>query len=100
MSSASTLREELASEILPCTWAPLEQHVKRGALFLVHGPELVDVAVAVATDNKEQVALYLESGALLRPTEPQLQAWRDDDGRFRCIIVQPYVFFCEVGRDA
>ncbi len=90
------LAKELEEDVLPCTWAPLEQHVKRQALFFVSGPDLLHVAVAVASDDKSQVQGYLERGVVARPTDAELKHWREYDGRFLCIIVQPYVFFVEV----
>lgn len=54
--------------------------------------DLLDVAVAVATDDSALVQRWMEVRALRRPTDEQIEAWRKEtDESFTVVIVQPYV---------
>ena len=53
---------------------------------------LVEVAVAVASDDGARVEQWMDAGQLTKPTEEQVAAWQDEtDDRFTVVIVQPYV---------
>ena len=87
------LRARLAEEIHRVDWKPLAPHAKRGGLVLVD-PELdlLDVALAVARDDGEQVQRWMAAQQLRRATAAQTEAWREEAGeRFTVVIVQPYV---------
>jgi len=87
------LRDKLQAEIGVVPFSDLRAHAKRGGLFLVSGEVLlVDVAVAVASDDKAAVEAFLASGSLGRPTLEQLEAWESAQGAvFEVAIVQPFV---------
>ena len=87
------LRAHLENEVHRVDWQPLAAHAKRGGLILVD-PRLglVDVAVAVATDDSESVREWMDAQQLTKPTEAQISAWRQEsEDRFTIVIVQPYV---------
>ena len=90
----SDLREKLSDELLPAPWRLLSEHHDRGALFIVPAPlGLLEVAHAVATDQKDQVEEWLLSRALRRPTKEEAAAWTaNPQARFLMVIVQPFVF--------
>jgi hypothetical protein len=87
------LRARLKSEVHRVDWKPLGPHAKRGGLILVDSElDLVDVAVAVASDDSVLVGRWMDAGALRRPTDEQIEAWRKEtDESFTAVIVQPYV---------
>ncbi|MBW2510326.1 MAG: DUF2288 domain-containing protein [Deltaproteobacteria bacterium] len=87
------LRERLANDVHRVDWRPLAPHAKRGGLVLVDvALDLVEVAVAVARDDSENVRRWMNAGQLLRPTSAQLERWKDEtQDRFTAVIVQPYV---------
>lgn len=87
------LREKLRAEIGVVPFSDLRAHAKRGGLFLVSGEATVlDVAVAVASDDKGAVEAYLADGQLGRPSLEQLAAWESAEGAvFEVAIVQPFV---------
>lgn len=87
------LRAHLTNEVHRVDWKPLAAHAKRGGLVLVDtGLDLVDVAVAVASDDSPRVQQWMAAGQLLKPTRDQVTAWQDDPAdRFTIVIVQPYV---------
>lgn len=79
-------------EVMPATWALLAPHAQRNALFLVMDPaSLEDAADALAADDKEKVAKWVESGALRRPAAAELKHWESSPIAFTAIIVQPFV---------
>jgi hypothetical protein len=87
------LRTRLSTEIHRVDWKPLAPHAKRGGLVLVACElDLIDVGAAVAGDDGQQVEKWMEARQLRRPTEVELEAWRDESGeRFSVLIIQPYV---------
>ena len=87
------LRAHLANEVHRVDWQPLAAHAERGGLVLVDPRlDLVEVAVAVASDDSARVRQWMEAGHLTKPTREQADGWRDEtDERFTIVIVQPYV---------
>ena len=87
------LRAHLTNEVHRVDWKPLAPHAKRGGLILVDvALDLVDVAVAVATDDAARVQQWMQSASLTKPTSEQVDAWKEDaEDRFTVVIVQPYV---------
>ena len=79
-------------EIMPATWALLQPHALRNALFLVMDPaSLEEAAEALAADDKATVAKWIESGALRRPASAELKHWEQTPVAFTAVIVQPFV---------
>ena len=87
------LRQHLQNEVHRVDWRPLAPHAKRGGLVLVDSRlDLVEVAVAVATDESRLVQQWMEARQLVRPTEDQIESWHGEtEERFTVVIVQPYV---------
>lgn len=87
------LRAHLSNEVHRVDWKPLAAHAKRGGLVLVDPRlDLVEVAVAVATDDSQRVQEWMEVRQLTKPTDEQISAWQGESGaRFTVVIVQPYV---------
>lgn len=83
----------LGAEIARVTWLDLRQHALRGALFVVHpDAKLLEVGLAVASDDKAAVEQWLTSGQLARPSVEEHAAWEADLSRpFDFVIVQPFV---------
>lgn len=89
---SDTLRDKLRSEILPTGWSDLAPHFARGALLLA-GPELdlLEAAVAIATDDADQVQGWLATSTLRRAEERDATAWAEGSPRFQFVILQPWV---------
>lgn len=87
------LRTKLATELLPATWASLDAHFRRDALFLVDArASLLDVAVAVAADDRALVAGWIESGVIRRPTlDDATEHAKVEGAPFLSVVVQPFV---------
>lgn len=93
----TALRVRLEEELLECEWSVLATHHAREASFMVDPQlDLLDAAVAVASDDRDAVAGWLASGLLARPTAEQAEAWAAEEEaapgpRFVAVIVQPFV---------
>ena len=87
------LRARIAQEIQRVDWKPLGPHAKRGGLVLVDPQlDLLEVAVAVARDDRAKVQRWMSEQQLSKPTEAQIESWKEEaDERFTVAIVQPYV---------
>ncbi len=92
---AQDLRQELTKMMGPVPWAVLEPHVKRDAVVVVNPDlDLVDVGVAIATDNTQAVARWINEQLIGKPTAKQLSQWNEGSAshwHFTSLIVQPYV---------
>ena len=92
------LRDELAGTMGEAEWDWLHPHAERNGLVLV-APELdlLDVAVAIATDNTTPVQHWIAEGLIAKPSEAQIKAWDGDRSkRFSALILQPYVLVQDV----
>lgn len=91
------LRAELAENLDEAEWDWLIPHVQRDALVMV-APELdlLDVGVAIASDNVSSVQLWIGEQLIYKPSPGQLAQWNGDrTKRFNTLIVQPYVLVQE-----
>ena len=87
------LRAELAETLDEAEWEWLMPHAKRDAIVIV-APELnlLDVGVAIASDDKANVESWINQQQLSKPSPEQLSDWGNEPTRrFKALIVQPYV---------
>jgi len=88
------LAEKFKEEIGKVSWSWLRPHEKRKILFLVADElDLIEVAVAVAEDDKSLVKAWLDRGSLVQPNLKQVAKWEKNGGLFSGIVVKPFVFF-------
>jgi len=87
------LRTELADMVGSAEWPWLQPHANRDAVVVVDKAlDLVEVGVAIATDNVTSVDHWIGEQLLRKPTLEQLIRWERTEGlRFQALIVQPYV---------
>ena len=87
------LRAELAEMVGPAEWRWLSPHADRGAVVLVDPLlDLVNVGVAIATDDVATVNRWMAEALLTKPSPEQMQTWAQALGkRFQSLIVQPFV---------
>lgn len=87
------LRAELAQMVDEAEWDWLIPHAKRDALVIVDpNLDLLDVGVALASDNVVSVQRWIAEQLVYKPSSEQLSDWgRDGSRRFNALIVQPFV---------
>ncbi|NDF14917.1 DUF2288 family protein [bacterium] len=91
--SRELIEQELQKSIDRTTWADLRTHLVRDVIILV-SPELplLEAALGTATDDEAQVAAWIRSGLLKKPSHDQLEAWEKDlDRPFLMVVVQPFI---------
>jgi hypothetical protein len=95
----SDLRAELAEILDEAEWDWLVPHVQRDAVVMVNpGLDLLDVGVAIASDNTTSVQHWIGEQLLAKPSPEQLVEFGGDrTRRFRALIVQPYVLVQTLG---
>jgi hypothetical protein len=90
---SSPLRDKLKSEVLATGVSELMPHFARGALLLV-GPtlDLLDVACAIAEDDRVQIEGLIARGKLSRASDAHAREFVSQPTlRFQFVIVQPWV---------
>jgi len=85
--------ESFKRDLAEVSWRELKIHLKRDAIIVVAAElDLIDVAVAVANDDKSLVEVWIGENQLGKPTEEQLKSWEEEsEYRFKMLIVQPFI---------
>jgi hypothetical protein len=93
----TSTREELTQSLTDADWHSLRAHLERGGLIIVANDlDVIDVGMAVSSDDAATVSGWIEAEKLNRPTAEQIAAWDGNrDKLFYCIIVSPYVLIQE-----
>ncbi|HEY9876273.1 MAG TPA: DUF2288 domain-containing protein [Candidatus Obscuribacterales bacterium] len=92
------LRAELAEILDEAEWDWLIPHVQRDVVVVVaQGLDLLDVGVAIASDNVSSVQFWIGEQLIAKPSPAQMQDWNaDGNKKFQALIVQPYVLVQEI----
>jgi len=91
------LRSELTQNLDEAEWEWLIPHVQRDTVILVPIElNLLDVGIAIASDNIPQVQQWIDEQLLAKPSVAQIGEWNGDRTKlFLTLIVQPYVLIQE-----
>ncbi|WP_017315774.1 DUF2288 domain-containing protein [Mastigocladopsis repens] len=91
------LRAELIENLDEAEWEWLIPHVQRDAVIVVAVElDLLDVGVAIASDNVSKVQIWIDEALLTKPSTTQVGEWNTQrTKRFNTLIVQPYVLVQE-----
>lgn len=91
-------RTELAESLDEAELDWLKPHIQRDMVVVVHQQlDLLDVGVAIATDDVLSVQHWISEQLVHKPFAEQLADWnRDNSKRFQALIVQPYVLVQEL----
>ena len=92
------LKAELAKDLDQAEWEWLIPHVKRDSVLIIAKElNLVDVGIAIASDNLQSVQHWISEQLIQKPSETQLSDWNSaPKKRFNTLIVQPYVLIQEL----
>jgi hypothetical protein len=84
--------ERLTKDVDEAGWDLLAPHHEREALFLLDkNLDLPAVGFAMYRDDVQYIQKWLTSGELSRPTDEQINIWKEEEIKFHYLIVQPYV---------
>jgi hypothetical protein len=91
------LRVELTKNLDEAEWDWLVPHVQRDAVIIVSFVlDLLDVGVAIASDDIPQVENLINEALITKPSAEQLGEWNlNRNKRFNALIVEPYVLVQE-----
>jgi hypothetical protein len=91
------LRAELTENLDEAEWEWLIPHVQRDAVILVAVDlDLLDVGVAIASDNTLKVQTWIDEALITKPSTAQVGEWNiQHTKRFNTLIIQPYVLVQE-----
>jgi hypothetical protein len=91
--SKKTVRKVLQEGLDEADWSWFEPHLRRDSVILVSvGLDLLTVAEKVAQDDQTQVAEWIRTGLLSKPTPFQLEEWKKTpQKKFLTVVVRPYV---------
>ncbi len=86
------IRTKLAVDLLRhASWEDIRPHLIRGVVFLVRAMPLIDVGVALANDDKEKIATWIEDSTIARPSPEVIAEWVAHKALFAALIVEPFV---------
>ena len=87
------LRAQLQENLDEAEWDWLIPHVKRDSLVVVTSQlDLLDVGVAIATDNVSSIQRWISEALIYKPSPEQISDWNQNSTKkFDAIIVDPFV---------
>lgn len=73
-------------------WSYLKAHYEAGVLIYVDPAlSITEVGQALADDNATQIQTWLQSGDLVKPSEPHARWWQENPQTFTALVVSPFV---------
>jgi hypothetical protein len=91
------MRESLMASMGPIELSDLRAHLVRDAVIVVGASlDLLDVAEAVAKDDKAKVAAWIDSGAVGKPSLETIERWSKPGAvKLTSVVVRPFVLVQE-----
>jgi len=91
-----SLRDKLHAEFAPVDWKEIERFFARGLLVNV-GKELdlLEVAEAMANDDKESVQSWIDSGEVARMTDDAARDFAQRQPALWAVVVAPWILVQE-----
>ncbi len=93
------LQQKLNLETGQISWEEIQRHFARGSVIVVAGElDLVEVASAVAEDNKRLVEEWMNSGQVTRANDDHGLRWAEMNPppNFWAVVVAPWVLVQEM----
>ena len=92
----STLYAKLLGETAIITWQELQPFFAKGNLLWIDASlDLVEVAEAVAEDDRPKVTAWLASGQVERISAEHAEDWQRRDPHLWAVVVAPWVLVQE-----
>jgi hypothetical protein len=87
------LRAQISESLDEAELEWLKPHIQKDTVVIVNdGLDLIEVGVAIATDNTMAVQRWVGEQLIKKPSATDLSTWNAcPQIRFQAIIVQPYV---------
>jgi len=89
-------REKVNLETSQIAWKELQRFFAGGsAVFVASDLDLVDVAYQFSIDNKDQVALWMQSNQVALVSDRQAIDWLEADADVWAVVVKPWILVQE-----
>lgn len=89
-------REKVNLETAQIAWKELQRFFANGAaVFVASDLDLIDVAYQFSIDNKDQVALWLNSNRIGLVSDQQALDWFESDADVWAVVVKPWILVQE-----
>lgn len=89
-------KEKVNMETSQIAWKELQRFFASGAaVFVAPDLDLVEVAYQFSTDNKDQVALWMQSNQLGLVSDQQAIDWLEADAAVWAVVVKPWILVQE-----
>lgn len=86
------LRAKINGETARMRWGELERFFASGVVIAVAPAlDLVDVALRIASDDKDAVARWMNEGSVGRASDAQASAWHEADTELWAVVVKPWI---------
>lgn len=86
------LRDKVNRETARLPWAELLKHFAAGSVvWVANSLDLVDVAVRISHDDKDNISKWMQAGLLGKVTDEQAQTWIDTQAEMWAVVVSPFV---------
>ena len=86
------LRAKINGETARMRWSELERFFASGVVIAVAPQlDLVDVALRIASDDKDAVARWMNEGSVGRASDEQAAAWHTADTELWAVVVKPWI---------
>jgi hypothetical protein len=93
------IRANINNETSQIDWNELQRFFAGGWLIYVSNSlNLLDVAVAFSTDNKDMVSKWLTSGEVTKVSDEQAKQWHSENTRFWANVIKPWVLIQPVSQ--
>lgn len=90
--NAELLRVKLNGETSRLQWKELLRFFAAGTVIAVSDElDLVDVAMRIATDDKNSIAQWMAQGRVGKVSDAQAGAWLEADATLWSVVVKPWV---------
>jgi hypothetical protein len=90
--SREALRQEFHEQTARINWHELQTHYARGAVVMVAaGTDLVEVALQLRLDNKEQFQRWLDAAEVGLVTDELAGLWFQQNPSMWTVVVPPWV---------
>ncbi len=87
-----TLKHKLLGETAQCSFDSLQRFFAQGVLLHVaDGLDLIEVGVAVARDDAEQVRSWMQEGQVVALSDEVARQWLESDAQVWTSIVKPWI---------
>jgi hypothetical protein len=95
---SAALRAQLNAETAPMPWTELQRFFAAGMVVTVSDAlDLIDVAAAIASDDKHSVTQWMERGLLGKASDAQAGAWLAADAILWTVVVKPWILVQQQG---